>query len=431
MTNDILDPALWPPAQQLASSGPARILYDTTASKKALTAAAEAYIQLAQALALPPTLWCVDDGLNAQRATPHLTNVLYWLFAAPKQKSLPAAELLLKAGADPWTQCLRGFPPSAGAPADYRLCLNDASDMAFEVMEHKSAPAILKPLLFAALTLATDQRVDFVKRLLDAYERNTQGSSKTTSGVLGPRDQTAKESAESLSFCEEPLLALARKAGAKELARAEALLADAKERLALKSVTAPNAVDPKIIRKNATKAQKSRLAALALIIQHDPNDDALIEAAFNATPWLAQEPLLACVDLARQGVLLSAALHSLSPAALKALDQAGVNIWLAAAQAYQKDACAWAIAVVAGSPLEFDPSPIARMLLRSAWLSGTSEPKETCLALAREATALIPSEMASQRDRAGALLAALERLALEDAIAPAAPAASGKRASSL
>lgn len=431
---DMMKPAFFNQIKSLAESEEALALLLESPAED-LVAAARAFIAAAQKSGLPPEHWRLSrPGLAGQDRFCAPLFAFYIRSAtgasSGRAGAAEAADLLFKAGCSLWHS---EWSPTrvGGGPLDHtfieprilsRFVLSDSAKG--------------KPLRQAFLRIAlADPRTPslFLRSLRSDYDDAVDGASLTAQGVLGPRDRAAKIASAILSSCSSELIAASSRP---EWADAAALASDAAALFALKS-SAPNIKSPAELKKSATAQQKTRLKAIGSLIQNFPEDEDFILSGLEGAPWLKSNPNLACVCLSRQGPsLLAIALAQAHGPTLHWLDQAGANPWLASAQSGSSDACYWAMDQLEAFKPDADLSPIARMLLRGAWLDGAPDPKARCLTLANEAIAALirrhglkPSrENASVLHLARSLVAHMEKIAIEEVMAPASGSSAAKPA---
>lgn len=400
-------------AMPLFASAHARALGNPKSSKAELTAAALGYIETAVQMGAPPDRWYAQ-ALDARW---HY-GALWVLVSSGAAKALPAAEMLARAGASMDSSLLERDESNGRvklSPRDNRYLAASGFGLA--------GSALLRQLGLRNALEAAARRSDaaLAKCVLKEHEGRLEGSSKTAKGVLGAGDQRAKDACETLLAVKDALLAACGSGELQE--RARVALADASERLAVKSDETGMAVNPAKVKKSASKEQRRRIQALGHIVEKYGDDEDLIVAALGASGWLRETPALACVNLGGQSVMAAAMEHG-SVAALKTLDSFGANIWLAAAQAGAEDACDWAMEAVGVSEAFVDQpdlSFLASMLMKGAWLDGAADPKARCLELAKKGLERVSKEYGEYEigiSEAMRLLACLERLSLEESLGP-------------
>lgn len=400
--------ALSPEAQILRSEG----------SDESFLAAALSYIGAAQKSGLPPEHWRV--------AMPKERGSLYQLCAplmalrqhdAGGEFRAQAAAALSKAGASLWHSL---WTIQHGNRYLYNHAFLSPASLAFQLAQGSDEnQSPLREFLRMALTDPLTPP-EFLLHLRARYNETVQELIPGAKGVLGPKDQAARRLCSLLCDCSCELLAASARDG---WAGAADLASDAAATLALKD--APIAMtDPEALQRSLTEPQTARLKALCSLAMLSEPDDALITLGLNDAHWLRETPDLACLPVFNGGSLLSIALAWGNQTCLRWLDQAGANLWLAAAQYGQPNACEWALsqASVTGDDL----APVARMLLRGAWLSGDHEPKARCLDLlaqaidARAPQAALPGSPGftpDAMDKARSLMTQIEKIAMAEAIA--------------
>lgn len=411
--------------QRLAASPAAKILVSEAPAASAIRKAATDYIAAAQASGLPPDLWRVERRVGVRHVYLVAPLAYFWQSGSGQPRA-DALLALAQGGCSPWSVGPSLTPSGATIEDGGSYRLNPGQLTRFLAAgDSPTRRAYLKIILADSLT---PER--FAQELVTLYQSAVSQSSPTAKGVLGPADKAAKAFSSLLVACETEILAstIPGAASLKTIAR------DAKKRLAVKQ-EAPLIADPEALKKSLSPEQKARLSLLILILRQQPKDAQIIEACLEATPWIKGNPDLACVALPK-GSLLAQALEAGSPAALSWLEKAGSNMWLASAQAGQANACLWAAFNLHNLPDGEDLSPIARMLLRGAWLDGRPDPKESCVRLATSAVeALRKSYKHSPQlaERARELLAAIERATLDEITqaAPSSPTAKPARRSAL
>lgn len=416
---DQMDPDLFERIRALATCKAAETIVSYPNAPE-FQKAAEAYIAEALASGLPPEHWrlMTNPGPFCRRFTAPLVTVRLRGLSSAK-----AVEAFAQAGCSFFHSDWSVWSTQPSQDKDHAfLSPEDLVRYVFAGSDSPMRRSTFKILLNDPLTPFV-----FAEALVEGYERAVSGSSKTSKGVLGPGDKTAKAACSMVAACEAEIL----KASERERWEGvKAIVADAKERLAAKQ-EAPAALTPEALKKSLTRDQRERLGALGLLIRKYPRDAGFIAAGLDASPWIKATPNLACVSISSHGSLMAQALEFGSFGALEWLEKAGANPWLASAQVQEPDACSWMANRLDAFEPGDDLSPIARMLLRGAWLDGAPEPKERCVTLASAAVETLCREHdydAAQPDRekARALLAAMERLTIDELIAPSAPEPSPK-----
>lgn len=398
----------------LAKSSPAQALLSRESSASELALAASGYIALGQASGLPASRWLIWEDHQWSQSL-HAPLALFPRLGLSSARA-KAAAALAEAGCSPWHPWWSLIQPQSCSAAPSAL---PPDGLAGVILSGADAPLRRLYLKIALADPLTPPA--FAERLEQIYQDRVASSCASASGVLGPGDQAAKAICSVIASCEPEMLAAASRPGFEKTAP---LLAGAKALLALKLQT-PAAINPEALKKALTEPQKSRLRSLNLLASKQAEDPDLIIAGLEASPWIAQQPQLACLSINRAPSLLASLLRSGCLAPIAWLEQRGANLWLAAAQAGSADACAWTAQAFGAFPRESDLSPIARMLLRGAWLGGEADPKARCAALLRQA--LDEHERRCAHDERGlangrSVMAAVESLALEEVIAAAGPA---------
>jgi hypothetical protein len=377
-----------------------------------------AYIAKAQDLGANPLFWSVPRDANPHALSLN-TNTRLPVFSllAQAPHAVKALGLLSAAGASPWLEWTRDALDWHGPQTLVRYALG---------MNRGGSQSSRKHFLAAASSTALAARdhgahIDtFIHLLVLNYDLLVKKSSKTAKGVLGPADKQARDVAATLNACEAPLRALAAGLGdAAQSAALEAALTDAKERLAVKNDKVGASVNPDKVKNSLSPERRLRLGSLMALCRDHAHDESLIALAFADTQWLSQEPMAASVRFGREGSLFYAALRGGSREALQGLEKAGANVWLAAAQHGQANACVWAMESLSQNHPDFDVAPLARMLMVGAWLDGAPDPKARCETLAGEALAQITARRHGAAliiQRCQALRSLIERQGLDDLI---------------
>ena len=379
-------------------------------SEERLLELTQALVAKAKSQNADPLAWCIPSRVDGSgmAAVGQPMGLFHMLMPGPRTGK--ALAFLAQEGASPWAVSISQLNGGQVSWQDgaqivsYGLGLGRGGNLNTQKRSLKAAAE-------TALEAAKQGAGRFIPFLVASYEALCKRSSKTAKGVLGPAEKQARDSASSLVFAETALTALADSLGDAEGAKSlRAALADAKERLAAKHDKAGAAVNPEKLKKQLDGERRDRLGALMALCKSHARDEQLIGLAFDATDWLAAEPMAASLRFGRDGSLFHAALAGGSRSALAGLEKVGANIWLAAAQHGQANACMWAAESIPWRADDsFDLSPLARMLLVGAWLDGSDDPKARCLDLAREAR----EEAAKQPyrgDRIGKLCQILETL---------------------
>lgn len=259
----------------------------------------------------------------------------------------------------------------------------------------------------------------FMSDLAAAYERGVRGSADAPASPLGRADQAAKAICSIVAACEPEFLAASQRPG---WGAASSILADAQELLLFHKKPSAK-LNPDALRNSLTEEQTSRLRSLSSLARQGWKDEGLLLAGLEASPWLKEQPAFACLSIYKYPSVVAACFSAGYAASLAWLERAGADLWLASAQDGQPDACAWAVGRLHQLPRDADLAPIARMLLRGAWLDGAPEPKARCVKLASAAAdqLALRARAASEEARARSLISIMETMAIEEII----PAASG------
>lgn len=409
------DPKAFKAMEDLAASEPAQILLKRGSDGASLQAAVADYIAQGVKSGLPPDRWMIA---SPTRWGLHLSTplALFQTLGVANGARAKAAQALSDAGCSLWDPSWV-FMDLQKTRSTYSYF--SAHDLAYFALSGVDTP--LRRLLLKLALNDPKSPQDLAQNILDAYDFGVDGSSKTAKGVLSASDKKAKALCSVLCACSAEVTQAARREGWGELAP---LLTDAQERLAAKK-HAPQELSPAALKKSLTPAQKLRLRSLSTVLSKCYLDAELIVSSLEASPWLKAQPAIACIGLGSSVSLLAQALSVGAVEAVEWMEKAGANIWLAAAQDGDSNAAHWAFMNLDGFAPGEDLSSIARMLLRGAWLDGAPEPKERCLTLAKEAVEEVRDENDYDDDdardeiaKAESLLAALERLTLEELIAP-------------
>lgn len=368
--------------------------------EKILGAAAEAYVERARELGASSSKWRVDkDRINDARYA-HGDN---WAGPLPSLmrgvKRIAAVKALCAAGANPWGKKFK--------QENKEWQFSSAEEMAYLITYQHDIPAAIRTALFPVALLHVPESAvkEFTEELLLGYQACTSDSSKLSAGVLGAKDKQARDAAKLWVENEDGLRRLAGKASSDTLAKMEKSLVDAAERLLAKNSKANLAMSPAKMKKSMTETELRRIGALSTLLTQFGRDDPLIEAAFGVTDWLEEKSMALALRLPHHGCLMYQAMTMGSLPAMRAIESAGANIWLASAQLENANACDWAARSAQCQDDEM-LTIIARMLLNGAALNGAADPKSYCVELAQKAVA--QSAQSSVRDRASQLLARLE-----------------------
>lgn len=415
--------ALRPRLFELAASPQAQALLETSASEAQFLQAALDYIRAAKKTEAPPCDWLVQIDRDPYDSAPIMLSPLSALCSrfAPGEGRALGARALIEAGCSFWPrpQGLASYRPDRLIPQITRIA------SAFIV--HAPDRALARSLLISALS---DPSVssDFLAALGSCYQELAQRSSTLLPGVLGPADERVKTLC-SLLIELEPEIALAsRRSGRSMLGP---ILADAKQRVALKSQPAPFDLDA--LRREQIEGFAAETLALAELMKASWSDPAPILAALERSDWLKERPQLACLTLpdpVPAPNLLCRALRGEEPSVIEWLENAGSNIWLSCAQAECPDAPAWALQQISPS---FSPraiASVARMLISGSWVLGP-DGSARCLQLAAEhARSCDPLDDPEWAEAAQSLLSCAEAAAIEQSL-PARRAGSPARSLSL
>ena len=342
-----------------------------------------------------------------------------WLAKIPK--TLKSIKYLLDQGVNPW---LSAFDPKSTSKTDpfLRLSVEDMLNVLFAVPHIWNDLGILvrKTLIPSVVHWAPASSFDDLIRCGKAgYELKIKGSSSTSPGMLSSGDKDAVDAAQIFTLLSQTLrkrseLTPAQRA---QLIQQEAVV-DAFLRLKKDKTVA---VVPEKIKKALTSAQKDRLLALNHLAHEHASDTALFTAALDVTPWLAEQPLAACVSHSRANSLFWTVLSSGKLDNIQKLAQLGANIWLASAQDGEPNAvlnCSHLIARSTGSDEYINY--LAKILLAGAHMDDPSNPKERCL---QQAHTAIKNASAYHVPTLEKLAAQIENLLLEDALSTCLPSA--------
>lgn len=229
---------------------------------------------------------------------------------------------------------------------------------------------------------------DFIDWIAHYFKEEVKGSSKTSAGILGAADQKALACSQWILKEEAAWIREAKKASPTDQKAIKDMLKDAHERVSAKNqAVAHEEVDPVALKKAVTLEQKDRIKMLHYLIYSHPKDSEAIAAMFKLSPWLAQKPALAAIQVSQhKQSLMTVAMNRNCLEALKSFEKWGVNLWLAAAQDDMANPIHW----LAGhwwpdnnSDPQESASCVARLMLKGAWLSGEKKPKEHCVTLAQ------------------------------------------------
>ena len=360
-----------------------------------LDAIAQAFIARATDLGLEPGQWRVWGSLGAieagQGALRSPMIMLPSIAHAAK-----AIERLALAGAHPWTPAAfasRSRPGRLDVEAIHPLAMPGlATSDQFPLAVRKSllgAAALHLPLEAApSFFLALD------KRWSSAAARANAGAQ----ALLGDGDRALKALAQAITHCAEKLRQAASATEGRfdpplqAPALVERLVQQAQSLLQVKASKTVVA-DPEKLKKSLDASQRAALADLRLACKSVHNPQERLDQVFAKHPWIAQEPMAACLRIARRESPMEMALRRRNLAALGKLRQIGSNIWLAAAQANQPNAARWALSsrldtegaiFQSGHWPEGFAQEVALLLLQGAWLNGGEDPKAICRELIQE-----------------------------------------------
>lgn len=399
--------------------------------EKDLEAAAAAYVARAAELEAPPSGWRVNMDLIHNSRYSQGGNWVGPLFAvAQGVNRIKATRILCEAGASPWGRKY--------APGTEIWIYEKGGDVAHLIMRNERVSLSAKSALFpAALRSAPASEIDvFLQALCASYGACTEKSSKLSAGVLGAKDKEARDAAKLWVDNGDSLLKMAMLAQAEVAGNVRDGLADAAERLCAKNNKTALAVSPAKMKKSMTPEELARIGALSVLLRQFGSDQQLIEAGFAVTDWMEEKSMALALKLPHHGCLMATAVYSGSLPAMRAIESAGSNIWLAAAQMENDNACAWAIGSLNYREEAKDEmfSIIARMLLNGAALNGSENPKDYCIELAIKAVEESSHRPAIYQDRGRELLSRLEsfNLASElDGLLPTGEETAPRRRSSL
>lgn len=416
-----MDKALLDKIEALASGKPAISLMDSNASPETMDKAVASYLAAARKSGLPPEHWRLGGASTGWTHSLYSPLPFFFSFHRGNASRTRAAQALVDAGCSLWHSTWQTSPYRAESAHDHHFLT--PADIARFALSGADTP-IRRFFLKTALADPQTPKA-LLSALRETYALATESVSATAKGMLGPKDKQAKAICSVIQGCSAELLAASKRRGWED---AKALVDESAALLAVKK-EAPQTASPAAVKKAATAAQKSRLEALSSLLRDHPRDSEFILAGLGVSGWLKETPALACVKFNSRLPLLAIALEHASPAALEWLDAAGANPWLASAQMGQSNACAWAVNSMGDFRPGDDMAPLARMLLRGAWLDGAPNPKERCLELTKAAVEeLAELYLDDEEDAcaARALLASMEGLSIDEAIgeissAPAKP----------
>lgn len=337
---------------------------------------AKEFIAKAQQLNVPARFWFLGE-------TGHYSRDSIFNAVLRRSSAQRAIKLLAAHGASPWTQNLREGKHSFSEPTQVaHLCFPDF---------HGAKPmgtrrAALSQALSGLGDLPDALAAKFIAALSTQYKSSTASSSATSSGVMGRNDKNAKVNAQIAIENEAPLLALAahESTGLHERLLIESMLTDAKARLAAKSKKGDDAFDPEKLKKSLTDEQRGRLRTLNLMAENCRDDSDAMQVLLDATPWLAQHPQALCINIRSSASVAWTSLANDRLETLRTLDKIGANLWLAAAQGGEGNACLWACNMMAGYRRNVTDAQkvrqkqmlelISRMIAYGAFLDGAEDP---------------------------------------------------------
>lgn len=382
-------------------------------NEKDLEAAAMAYAARAAELAAPAGGWRVNlDLVNNSRYSQGKNWGGPLSAIAQGVNRIKATRVLCEAGANPW---LRHYDPQTGVWAR-----SSGDDMAHLIMRNERVPLSSKAALFPAVVASVEASETnvFLKALLANYAACTEKSSKLSAGVLGAKDKEARDAAKLWVDNAEALMEITAMASAEFVDKVRESLGDAAERLSAKNNKTALAVSPAKMKKSITPEEAARIGALSTLLRQFGSDHQLIEAGFAVTDWIEEKSMALAIRIPHHGCLLATAMSNGSLPAMRAIESAGSNIWLAAAQMENDNACAWAISAMNYREDSKDEmfSIVARMLLNGAALNGAENPKDYCIELAQKAVQENSNGPQRYQDRGRELLSRLEAFNLASAL---------------
>lgn len=412
-----LAPAAFKAMSALGSCDAAQTLLRARSDARSMRSAASEFIATAKASGLPPDRWTLCERYDwGSLLTPPLRHFFDLAEYAPARAGSAVADAALalsEAGCSIWS------PAWDYAHRQARQRSSGGSHLMAHFILHR-VPTPLGRLYLQLSLLDPLSPPDFNRGLEQAYRAGIHGSSKFSRGILASHDKRAAAVCSTLCSAEPELLKACQRPGWQGLG---ALLEDAKARLASKRQP-PLITSPQALRSSLSPGQRASLRSLSGMISRAKPDDALALAALESADWLKTEPNLACLSLGEElpSLFAQAMIHGRMPI-IEWMERSGANIWLASAQHDDADACLWAAPFIARLPASADIAPIARMLLRDAWLEGSPNPSERCLELSLGSIQILRSRphLYSEQDIAGSLrlFSAIELAHLDQKPTPA------------
>jgi hypothetical protein len=212
-----------------------------------------------------------------------------------------------------------------------------------------------------------------VKEFTKAHDEALQGAA----GVMGAKDKRARLCAELLLGAEGGLLAVA----GKSRLVVEAALEKARLFKIAKKTKAD--FDPAKYKKALAPEKRERLLTLTNLLDRTRADPGCAVIIARSTSWLAAEPHSLCLPFRNTCSVLDMALERGDAEVVKFAEEVGANIWIAAAQAEESNACQWACQLISQSPAGGAQGDmlktVARMLAWGAHLDGAADPVDYAL----------------------------------------------------
>lgn len=381
---------------------PAAIKLRAHQASAQFTRNARAYIKAARLTGTPASAWLVERVQSSffHRLSPPLA-ALFSNYRNGVGRA-PAAQALLNAGCSLWACDWTLFPERAEVEQEPY----DPSPLARYLV--KGDDPELRRLFFTAAFTDPAAPLSFFKAFCSEFDSVVEQASLAP-GSIAPADEAALALCSFVAERSDDLAAAPARHG---WGRARRLASQAKSIARLKRQ--PALIDTSDLSAPPPPGFVDRSDSLRSIMDHCSHDPGMIELAFDSCAALKERPQLACANFESRMSLLCASLDSPSPAALEWLSRSGANLWLAAAQDGEPDACQWALGQLDDNASPAFISPIARMLFDGSFILGPKGPSQ-CLGMAHQLAAKEPSEASL------ALLAALERLDLQRSAESASP----------
>lgn len=400
-----------------------------------------AYVEKARALGVPPLLWFKKPGRH--------DSIGLLAELAMGKNSQKALKVLLNEGGSIWPGVLsieikkgeRNISVRWTDPSDAaRLTFSNSSSWNTAANTLGGRRAALRGALVGLEKLPSASARKYLTELISNYTICTGKVRVDSRGVKGAADKESKDAANLLlEFQGE--LRKATQAVAPDLnEKLNAALVDAKARSEAKNQKVEEGFDPEKLKKGLSEDQKVRLNTLVHLASACGDDGDAMLVLLKASVWIEREPQVLCLKLNRKQSLASAILRNARSESMLELLRIGSNLWLAASQDGEPNACEWVVNELQGAiwktkKRKKGEAAIKNVLLAAskliaygAHLDGATAPIEHAVARCDEA--LSKATSASYRDEGklgllNQLRASLEALAFEEVLTTRAGLADG------